>query len=173
VDRPAWSATGDITVVDLGAIGRSHRIGRLEVIEHEAAIVRRIFEAYAGGESPRDIAATLNPESIPGPKSGLWNASTIAGSRKRANGILENSLYVGRIVWNRQSFIKDPETARQPPQSQVRMDDPRRRQSFASLTMIFSIGSGSAEPSAAAPSVNATKPRLLDLHVQVNWRLPV
>ena len=66
----------------------------------------------SGGESPRDIAATLNREGIPGPKSGLWNASTIAGSRKRANGILENSLYVGRIVWNRQSFIKDPETGR-------------------------------------------------------------
>ena len=86
--------------------------GRLKVIEHEAAIVRRIFEAYAGGKSPRDVAATLNREGIPGPKGGLWNASTIAGSRKRANGILENSLYVGRIVWNRQSFIKDPETGR-------------------------------------------------------------
>jgi site-specific DNA recombinase len=33
-------------------------------------------------------------------------------SRKRANGILQNALYVGRIVWNRQSFIRDPETGR-------------------------------------------------------------
>ncbi len=86
--------------------------GRLEILEDESAVVRRIFESYIGGKSPRDIAAALNKEGIPGPKKGPWNASTIAGSRKRANGILQNALYVGRIIWNRQSFIKDPETGR-------------------------------------------------------------
>jgi site-specific DNA recombinase len=86
--------------------------GRLEVLDHEASVVRRIFESYLAGQSPRDIAATLNRDAVPGPRNGAWNASTIAGSRKRANGILQNALYVGRIVWNRQSFIKDPETGR-------------------------------------------------------------
>jgi hypothetical protein len=55
-----------------------------------------------------DIAAALNKKGVPGPRRGVWNASTIAGSRKRLNGILQNELYAGRIVWNRQTFIKDP-----------------------------------------------------------------
>jgi site-specific DNA recombinase len=86
--------------------------GRLEIVEVEASVVRRIFDSYAAGRSPRDIAAALNREGVPGPRGGPWNASTVTGSRKRANGILQNSLYVGRIVWNRQSFIKDPDTGR-------------------------------------------------------------
>ncbi|MFB9261912.1 recombinase family protein [Bradyrhizobium erythrophlei] len=44
---------------------------------------------------------------MPGPRGGVWNASTIAGSRKRLNGILQNELYVGRIIWNRQSFFRE------------------------------------------------------------------
>ena len=34
------------------------------------------------------------------------------GSPKRGNGILNDELYIGRIVWNRQRFIKDPETGK-------------------------------------------------------------
>jgi site-specific DNA recombinase len=74
--------------------------------------VRRIFECCAAGRSPRDIAAALNRDGVSGPRGGPWNASTIGGSRKRANGILHNELYKGRIVWNRQRFVKDPETGR-------------------------------------------------------------
>ena len=88
------------------------KAGVLEIHEDEAPIVRRIFDSYANGQSPRDIAAELNREGIPGPRGGAWNASTIGGSRKRANGVLQNASYVGRLVWNRQSFIKDPETGR-------------------------------------------------------------
>ncbi|MDP6506613.1 MAG: nitrilase-related carbon-nitrogen hydrolase, partial [Planctomycetota bacterium] len=47
-------------------------------------------------------------EAIPGPRGGPWNASTINGSRQRQNGILNNVLYLGRIVYNRQRFVKDP-----------------------------------------------------------------
>ncbi|WP_424578120.1 recombinase family protein [Bradyrhizobium sp. USDA 326] len=59
-------------------------------------------EAVEGGNSPRDIAAALNKKGVPGPRGGAWNASTIDGSRKRLNGILQNELYAGRIIWNRQ-----------------------------------------------------------------------
>ena len=42
-----------------------------------------------------------------------WNASTINGSRRRRNGILHNELlYTGRITYNRQRFVKDPETGK-------------------------------------------------------------
>jgi len=31
---------------------------------------------------------------------------------KRSTGILNNELYIGRLVWNRQNFIKDPDTGK-------------------------------------------------------------
>jgi site-specific DNA recombinase len=84
--------------------------GKLAIVESEATVVRRIFTLYASGKSPREIARILNHEAIPGPRGGVWNTSTINGSRKRANGVLGNSLYIGRYVWNRQTFRKDPDT---------------------------------------------------------------
>ncbi len=86
--------------------------GELEIEQTEAAVVRQIFADYLNARSPRDIAAALNSDGVRGPRGGVWNASTIAGSRKRQNGILQNELYAGRILWNRQTFIKDPETGR-------------------------------------------------------------
>ena len=84
--------------------------GLREVDEGEAAVVRRIFELYADGESPLAIAKILNAEGISSPRGGLWRANTINGHRQRRNGILHNELYRGRILYNRQSFRKDPET---------------------------------------------------------------
>ena len=78
----------------------------------EAEIVRRIFAEYVSGLSPLAIASRLNAEHVPGPRGGLWNASTLNGSRKRQNGVLSNSLYVGQLVYNRQRFVKDPATGR-------------------------------------------------------------
>lgn len=96
--------------------------GRRAINAAEAAIVRRIFDAYIAGHSPLAIAKQLNEEGVPGPRGGLWNASTMNGSRKRANGILSNTLYIGQLVYNRQRFIKDPSTgkrqARENPKSE-------------------------------------------------------
>jgi hypothetical protein len=78
----------------------------------EATIVRRIFKEYSQGMPPRQIATRLNAEGVPSPLGGQWNASTINGNRQRRNGILNNQLYVGRIAYNRQRFVKDPDTAK-------------------------------------------------------------
>jgi DNA invertase Pin-like site-specific DNA recombinase len=86
--------------------------GEREVHEDEAAVVRRIFRDYAAGASPKQIAKALNKEGIPGPLGGLWSPSTIHGNPKRGTGILHNELYVGRLVWNRQRFLKDPDTGK-------------------------------------------------------------
>ena len=86
--------------------------GEREINADEAAIVRRIFRDYAAGASPKQIAKTLNKEGIPGPQGALWSPSTIHGNPKRGIGILHNELYVGRLVWNRQRFLKDPDTGR-------------------------------------------------------------
>lgn len=86
--------------------------GALAIDEAEAAIVRRIFEDYAAGKSPRAIAHELNAEKVTPPRGRAWNASTINGNTKRMNGILRNPLYCGRLVWNRVTMVKDPETGR-------------------------------------------------------------
>ena len=86
--------------------------GALAIAEAEAAVVRRIFADYTAGMMPREIAGALNREGIPAPRGGIWAGSTINGSRARANGIVNNALYVGRLTWNRQRFEKDPDTGK-------------------------------------------------------------
>ena len=96
--------------------------GRRTINAVEAEIVRRIFAEYVEGHSPLAIAARLNGEGLPAPRGGLWNASTINGSRRRQNGILSNSLYAGLLTYNRQRFLKDPSSgkrqARENPRSE-------------------------------------------------------
>ena len=74
--------------------------------------MRRIFEAYATGRSPRAIAAQLNWEGVPGLRGKEWRDTTIRGHITRGAGILNNELYVGRRVWDRQTYRKDPATGR-------------------------------------------------------------
>ncbi len=91
--------------------------GTREIIPAEAAIITEIFERYANGMSPRDIAKHLNDRGIPGPSSKTsknkgWGQSTINGNASRGTGILNNELYIGRLIWNRLSYRKDPETGK-------------------------------------------------------------
>ena len=78
----------------------------------EAEVVRRIFEDYAQGISAGKIAEALNIEKIAGPRGGFWGTSTILGNRDRGTGILNNPLYIGRLVWNRLHYSKDPDTGK-------------------------------------------------------------
>ncbi len=98
-------------VRELDAKGEPIRGGR-RINEPEAEVVRRVFRDYAAGKSPRAIAIELNAECIPGPHGGAWGQSTINGNRQRGIGILNNELYIGRLVWNRQRFVKDPTTGK-------------------------------------------------------------
>ncbi len=41
-----------------------------------------------------------------------WQDTTIRGDAARGTGILRNELYVGRLIWNRQRFIRDPQTGK-------------------------------------------------------------
>jgi site-specific DNA recombinase len=78
----------------------------------EAAIVRRIFEEFAGGDGPIAITKRLNAEGVAGPRGGAWTDGALRGHAKAQTGILRNELYAGRIVWNRRRWLKDPETGR-------------------------------------------------------------
>ena len=86
--------------------------GDRSVAPEEAAVVRRIFKDYAAGLSPKKIAETLNFERIPAPLGRGWGASTLHGNRERGTGILNKELYIGRQVWNRLTYVKDPETGK-------------------------------------------------------------
>jgi hypothetical protein len=78
----------------------------------EARIVDRIFREFAEGRSPRAIAKQLNFDRVPGPEGRIWGDTTIRGQAERGTGILNNSLYAGRLEWNRCSYIKDPRTGK-------------------------------------------------------------
>src|SRR5262249_29996265 len=41
-----------------------------------------------------------------------WGDTTIRGHALRGTGILHNELYIGRLVWNRQRYVKDPHTGK-------------------------------------------------------------
>ena len=47
---------------------------------------------------------------MPGPRGGQWNASTVRGDPKKATGILNNPLYVGRLVWGRRQWRRNPDS---------------------------------------------------------------
>ena len=87
--------------------------GDREIIEEQANVIRRIFEDYAyKNKSPKAIAAQLNKEGILTASGKAWGQSTINGNRKRGTGLLNNELYIGKLIWNRQRFIKDPNTGK-------------------------------------------------------------
>jgi site-specific DNA recombinase len=86
--------------------------GDREIVPVEAEVIRRIFRDYAAGLSPKALAKRLNAERCPGPGGARWNPSTIHGNPSRGTGILNNELYIGRLVWNRLRYVKDPDTGK-------------------------------------------------------------
>nr|WP_237356424.1 recombinase family protein [Agrobacterium pusense] len=62
--------------------------------------------------SPRDIAQLLNKEGIPGSRGRKWRDTGIRGHVSRGTGILNNESYIGRMVWNKRNYCKNPETER-------------------------------------------------------------
>ncbi len=105
-------AYGYQVVKQFNADGEAIR-GDRTIDEAQADIVRRIFHEYAHeNKSPKAIASDLNKDGIPCPSGKAWGQSTINGNRKRGSGILNNHLYIGELIWNRQRMLKDPLTGK-------------------------------------------------------------
>lgn len=93
---------------------RDSASGQIQIDAAEAVVVRRIFELYADGWSPRSIAGRLNEEGIPSPgarwarverrSDAKWLASAIHGDPNRGTGILNNRRYIGVIAWGRSEW---------------------------------------------------------------------
>jgi len=86
--------------------------GERKINPAEATVVERIFRDYAAGMAPRQIAAALNAEAIPGPGGRPWGDTTIRGQVDRGTGILNNTLYIGQLTWNACSYVKNPATGK-------------------------------------------------------------
>lgn len=61
------------------------------IVEHEATVVRRIFNQYAAGKLPHEILDDLNREGIPGPSGGMWVKNSITN-------VLANERYTGDVL---------------------------------------------------------------------------
>jgi site-specific DNA recombinase len=86
--------------------------GELAIVDSEAEVVCKIFASYVAGRTPRDIASELNRKGVKPPRGDRWAGSTINGNAKRKNGILQNEIYRGTILWNRVKMLRDPDTGR-------------------------------------------------------------
>lgn len=77
-------------------------------------IVREVFQRAADGETLKGIASDLNRRGIPSPGAdwkqrasprGKWLVSAL-------HALLQNERYIGRLVWNRSQWVKDPDTGK-------------------------------------------------------------
>jgi site-specific DNA recombinase len=97
----------------------------LEVVPAEAAIVRAIFDDYGARSSLKAIASDLNRRGVPSPGAN-WKRTTRRVDGKwlmsGVRAILTNEVYLGRMVWNRSQWVKDPDSGkrmrRERPQSE-------------------------------------------------------
>jgi hypothetical protein len=106
--------------------------GERTINKTEALIVKRIMTEYVSGISPLQIVTVLNKEGVASPSGKGWGQSTINGNQKRGTGILNNELYIGRLVWNRLRYMKDPDTGKRisrlnPPEDLIMQDVPDLR----------------------------------------------
>ncbi len=106
---PGGLSYGYDKVIAIDTRGEPER-GLRAINQAEAEIVRRIVREYLLDIPTRETARRLNAEGVVSPGGKLWRANTITGHRARRNGILNNELYAGRIVYNRQRFIRDPDS---------------------------------------------------------------
>ena len=106
--------------------------GERRINEAQAEIVRRVFRDFAAEVSPRALARRLNAEGVAGPAGALWTDSTLRGHARRGTGLLNNELYIGRLVWNRLRYVKDPTTGKRvsrinPPEDWITAEVPELR----------------------------------------------
>jgi recombinase len=108
---PALNCAAIITRLFAGCQGAQLSTGerdRASRSRHRRARIPRIRRRPL----PQADRTDVDRDAVPGPFGSKWSSSTINGNAKRGTGLLNNELYVGRLVWNRQRFIKNPDTGK-------------------------------------------------------------
>ncbi len=103
---------GYTTIPEPDPADAEHPRAVVRIHPNEAARVRAIFEAYAAGESAHAIAARLNEEHVPAPYDplGYEKRAGRGWATNQIQSLLRNERYIGRVVWNRREFYRDPKT---------------------------------------------------------------
>jgi site-specific DNA recombinase len=73
----------------------------------------QILSRYAAGETMKAIANDLNTRGVPSPGAGRNRSERRTHGRWLVSAlhvILHNPLYAGRVIWNRSSWVKHPDT---------------------------------------------------------------
>jgi site-specific DNA recombinase len=84
---------------------REAATGRFVQVPHEAAVVRRLFDAYRAGAGLATIVQQLNREGVPFRGGRRWQVGTVAY-------LLANRAYMGELVWGRR--MRNPRRERRP-----------------------------------------------------------
>ncbi len=113
------------------ADGESDR-GLRTINAQQAAVIVEIMSDFAAGKSPRAIAKALNACGVAGPSGGTWCPAAINGNAERGTGILNNEMYIGRLIWNRLRYMRNPSTGKRqsrlnPPEDWIIKDVPELR----------------------------------------------
>jgi site-specific DNA recombinase len=84
---------------------------KLEIVENEAATIRRMFDLYSKGQSLKRVACLLNAEGVksPQPQKGRVSQSWCVSSVRH---VLKNRRYKGQIAWNTKRKVRVPGTGR-------------------------------------------------------------
>ena len=137
---------------------------------------------FASGVSPRAIARRLNEEGVPGPEGRLWQDTTIRGQKERGTGLFNNELYIGEMVWNRCSYVKDPRTGKRvarPEPGRAMGADARCRTCASSPTSSGTpsnaarrrhLRDGQMRPGCLQPGSSSPLPALRPAHLRLLWR---
>ena len=80
---------------------------KMEIDPREAAVVLRVFKAYADDRSLTRIVRMLNEEGVPGRfrSSKGWSPATVSR-------MIDNEKYIGHWTWNKTESRRDPRTGR-------------------------------------------------------------
>jgi site-specific DNA recombinase len=125
--KPQKDHKGEIVLTHGGKIVRQP-----EIDPEQAKIVRRIYREYVAGVSPRAIALGLMKDGVPGPRGPHWNyQGLISSSSIERFGVLTNPMYIGRLAWNKNRTVTNPDsgkkTKRSSPENAFEVDLPHLR----------------------------------------------
>ncbi|MCG2668760.1 recombinase family protein [Bradyrhizobium sp. GCM10023182] len=87
--------------------------GVREIHPEHSKVVLRVFREYASGKTTREIAAGLTRDGILTPSGGKhWNHQTFTGGRGGKRGMIGNQIYIGRLIWNANRSVLDPDSGK-------------------------------------------------------------